>query len=226
VTTKVRTEGQLQDCLDADFAWRIKEIDHIKDQLRRASGELKPVALRSGIPLLYAHWEGFIKSAAEAFISFVAHQGHDYGDLAYCFVAHGLADHLETLEKSKKNAARAEAVRFVLSSLKQKASVPWKRAVQTRSNLNSEVFVNIASAIGLSTAPYEPRFNLIDESLLKRRNTIAHGQWLDVDEAGFLSLTEEVITLLRAFKTDLQNAASLKSYLLPRPSARQDAQSG
>ena len=80
--------------------------------------------------------------------------------------------------------------------------------------MSSKVFANIAKSIGINTQGYESRYHLIDESLLKRRNHIAHGEYLDVDSDGFRELADEILYLLRSYKTDIENAVSLKEYKL------------
>ena len=87
-------------------------------------------------------------------------------------------------------------------------------AIRTESNLSSTVFENIAMSIGVAFAPYAPFANLIDKSLLDRRNRIAHGEYLEVDEAGYSALADEVIKLLRMYKTDIENLASTGAYRL------------
>ncbi|HFG1639951.1 TPA: MAE_28990/MAE_18760 family HEPN-like nuclease, partial [Vibrio cholerae] len=74
------------------------------------------------------------------------------------------------------------------------------------------VFSNIAKSIGIDTEKYESRYNLIDEGLLNKRNYIAHGEYLDVDSDGFRNLADEILHLLRLYKTDIENAASLAAY--------------
>jgi MAE_28990/MAE_18760-like HEPN len=59
---------------------------------------------------------------------------------------------------------------------------------------------------------YLLRHNHLDESLLKRRNKIAHGEFLDVTAEEWRELADEIIMMLRHFKTDLENAASLEIY--------------
>jgi hypothetical protein len=74
------------------------------------------------------------------------------------------------------------------------------------------VFENIASSIGIKIQPYESRFKLMDESLLSRRNKIAHGEYLDLDADSWRDLADEVISLMRDFKTDMENAASTSAF--------------
>ena len=94
-----------------------------------------------------------------------------------------------------------------------RAELRAKSAIATDSNLNSAVFENIAATIGLNIAAYELRFNLIDESLLARRNRIAHGEYLDLDVGGWRNLADEVVSLLRQVKNDIENSATLSKFL-------------
>jgi len=55
---KIRTLSQLEDFLDREFSWRLKEIADLRF-LARFSGRLrKNTMVRAGVPLLYAHWGG------------------------------------------------------------------------------------------------------------------------------------------------------------------------
>lgn len=95
-----------------------------------------------------------------------------------------------------------------------RADISLSNAINTTSNLKSAVFVDIALSLGVAIAPYDTYFKLIDESLVDRRNAIAHGEYLDLDSAAFRSLADEVIKLLRMYKADLQNLASIGAYRL------------
>lgn len=99
-----------------------------------------------------------------------------------------------------------------MNELNQTAVMKIDSAIRTEFNLGSKVFANILRSIGFGTEGYEARFNLIDESLLKRRNYIAHGEYIDVEAEGFRELADEILSMLRWFKTDIENAASLEQY--------------
>ena len=50
---------------------------------------------------------------------------------------------------------------------------------------------------------------------MRRRNKVAHGDYLDLDPADFRTLADDVLQMMRDYKTDLQNAASLATYRRP-----------
>lgn len=69
--------------------------------------------------------------------------------------------------------------------------------MRTDSNLSSQVFFGIVERQGLPVRlAYESRATLIDRGLVSRRNTIAHGQCLDLNSSDFSNLREGTIYLL------------------------------
>jgi len=67
-----RTLEMLQNNLDQDFAWRIKELTTIKNRIPQKKEDLQDALIRAGITMLYAHWEGFIKNATEQYLNYVS----------------------------------------------------------------------------------------------------------------------------------------------------------
>lgn len=210
---KLQSLSRLQDYLDKDFSWRLKELADLKLAVRRPDALLRKTLIRAAVPLLYAHWEGFVKNATTAYVNFVDSQRLRYDELASCFITFGVKRRLAELSASRQAASNIATVEFFLAGLGQRANLKLSRAVDTESNLSSTVFENIAISVGLQTAPYETRYNFMDESLLKRRNTIAHGDYLNLDSVDCRKLIDGVATMLRAYKTDIENAASTSSYL-------------
>lgn len=211
--SKIRTVNQLQNKLDDEFAWRLKEIADLKSAVQQQRTITEKTLVRAGIALLYAHWEGFIRSSAEAYLNYVDDQGAKLDELTDCFVALGFKKRLGQLEGTGKLATRIAAVDFFRTAMDKRAELKTKTAIDAKSNLNSEVFQEIAKTIGLDTIGYEKRFNLIDESLLARRNRIAHGEYLDIGIDAWRGLADDVLALMRQFKTDIENAASLARFL-------------
>jgi hypothetical protein len=213
MSKKLRTASLLQDALDRDFAWRLKEIDDLRKEVRRAEATRQRSLMRAGVALLYAHWEGFIKKGADNYVNYLSCQGVPYRSLKHCFIAMGLRTHLSTIAETRKVQRSTDAIAFVLAELDKPARLPMQEAVTSESNLSSVVFENITGSIGLSAEKYKTKFHLIDESLLRQRNSIAHGEFLLVDQPAFDLLADETLLLLRWFKDDLENALAVNAHL-------------
>jgi len=215
--SKIRTIIQLQDKLDEAFSWRIQEVSIIKTSIdsRKASNDPKNKALiRAGVPLIYAHWEGFIKQSSGIYLSYVGNQGLTYRELKSCFIAFGLKRQLNEVLETKKHTKVAAAIDFIRKQLDERVNISSNSALQT-SNLSSAVFEVIAESIGIDIEPYKSKFAWIDESLLERRNKIAHGEYLDLKPTEFPAYCDNVIHLMRMFKTDIENAVAMCSYKMP-----------
>lgn len=208
---KIRNATQLQEALDSEMSWRIKEIADFK-LAAKTRPESSRTFIRAGVALIYAHWEGFIKASSESYLNFVENQGHTYKDLQSCFAVFGLKGKLTLLGNSRAARLNIEAFDFIRQELDKPARMAMGSAIDTESNLTSKVFQNIANSINISLAPYETKFHLIDESLVGRRNRVAHGEFLDLPLADFLQLSDDVLTMMRAYKTDIENAATLQQY--------------
>ena len=212
--TKIRTAEQLQDVLDEEFSWRLKEIADIRTAARSANAGLQRTLIRAGIALLYAHWEGFVKSGAVAYVTYLSDQRLRYSELQSCFVALGLKARIHEMIESNKARMNVSALEEILEK-ERRASFRWRRPFERTANLKSEVFTEIACWIGLDVARYEPKWHFIDDRLVARRNAIAHGRKseLELDEEGFRDLVAGVLELLRWFKTDIENAVSTRAFL-------------
>lgn len=81
-----------------------------------------------------------------------------------------------------------------------------------KSNLSSEVLREIAYILGLDYKEYETKAKLIDETLLKNRNEVAHGKYLLIDVEQFVELHKTIIDLLDLFSNQISNAASTQAY--------------
>lgn len=210
--SKMRTVSDVQDVLDKEYAWRLKEISDVRSMIRTADDVRQRTLIRAGIPLLYAHWEGFVKIASETYLNYVSNRRHKYNELKSCFIVWGLKGRLNELSQSGNAHRNSEIIEFILNEMDSRANIPHKGVIDAASNLSSSVFANIAFSIGISTDSYETKYHFIDESVLRRRNQIAHGDYLDVGAADYQDISDEVLGLLRTYKTDIENALNLDLY--------------
>ena len=214
---KIRTTNQLQDFLDHEFSWRLREIQDIRSAARTAAGApSQKTFIRAGVTLLYAHWEGFVKASADAYVNYLSCKGLRNSELRSCFMALGLKSRIHVLlTSSSRSTASISALDVILAELEKPANLPVGNAIDTQSNLSSAVFMDIVGWIGLDAERYSTKFKLLDESLLKRRNRIAHGKYLELDQSAFDDLVNQVLELLRWFKTDLENALATEAFVKP-----------
>jgi hypothetical protein len=122
----VRTIEQLNDFLSGELAWRKKELADLRTLVEVAAlkESRRNALLRCGVTMLYAHWEGFIKVAARAYLEHVSMQRLLYRELAPNFVAVGIRQLLNHASTSKRSRDHNALVDFFLSRL----AVPVHRA--------------------------------------------------------------------------------------------------
>src|SRR5579872_1537411 len=137
--TKIRTLEELQQNLDEDLVWRKRELATIKALVtaKSFSKEITDCHIRSGIALVYAHWEGFIKSAGSAYLTYVASQRLTYSKLTNNFIAIASKKLLNEATQSNKIAIYAKVTEFFITGLAERCN--FSTEIVTRSNLSSEV---------------------------------------------------------------------------------------
>ena len=210
---KIRTENDLQDAIDSELAWRKRELSAVRSNIASARKFAKDTAIRAGIALLYAHWEGSIKNVAAYYLEYVATLKLPYRQLK---PAIALKYDLKSFEESNKATVHTNIVRSVIQNQEIKSNIPVEGIIKTNSNLNSEIFVEIMATLGLEHSEYESSFKLIDTVLLQKRNMIAHGEHLealDLDEDRYYEIHDKILGLIQMFANQVSNAVSLKLYL-------------
>lgn len=212
---KIRTSTDLLDYISEEWSWRRKELTTLQSNIHSSRAFAKDIALRSGIALLYAHWEGFVKNVATAYLEYVSRQKLPYGDLKDNFWALAIKNDLKSFDESKKASLHNRIVAEIKSMDSEKSSIPYENVIKTNSNLKSDIFVEIMSAIGLDYSSFENDFNMLDSVLLEMRNKIAHGDnaAISLDEIRFNEIYSIIIKMMEAFRTDVENAAVNKCYL-------------
>lgn len=217
MSKSLRTLSLLQDELDAERIWRLKELSILRKKLLTGIVRNGVVTgddlalLRPCITMIYAHWEGFVKAAASAYLEFVAMQRLPHKEMLPPFLALAARRYA-----SEAGATGAEADRMIISFYRDHAEkrgyIPYKGGVDTKSNLWFNVFQEIYNSLGLPWQNYELKQKLIDTKLVSKRNAIAHGRYIDVKTADVEELFDEIIELMDKIKEQLFDAASCGMY--------------
>lgn len=211
--SKPYSEADFSDQLTQDLTWRIKEISDLKTAVLRADHTLQRVLLRALITISYAHWEGYVRFSARKYLEHVSLRKFQYGELNRQFFRNYFLPRLAAMSTSKSSLAdRCALVDEILNSSDHRFSRPNDDLINTKANLNFEIFSDICLVCCVPIQDFEDQSTFIDVVLLKRRNAIAHGEDTFVAIGDLDQLSDETIGLMRKFGNALENHVYCKDY--------------
>jgi hypothetical protein len=196
-----------------DRNWRLREISDLKTATQRSDRKLQLVLLRALVTICYAHWEGYVRFSAKKYLEHVALRKIPYGELNRQFLRNYFLPRLAALSMSKTSIEeRCNLVDEILNSSNRRFSRVNDDLINTKANLNFEVFFDICLVCGVQTARFEDESTFIDIMLLKRRNAIAHGEETLVAIDDLDEVVNGTIALMRAFGDELENSVVLQTF--------------
>lgn len=211
---KIKTKEKLQDLIDEDLAWRKKELIEVK--LHISSFHNKTM-IRMGIALLSAHFEGFVKQAANYYVCFVSSQHIEMMKLKKCFLAMSCIKSMSVCAETEKITAIERALDKCIEKYNnQTFKVSYSAEnpiIKTQSNPSSVVFKEIVNSIGLDYEPYKMMEKYIDTDLQRNRHAVVHGEKNIIDERDFMETYEHIIDIMESFKAQVIEAAELELYM-------------
>lgn len=210
---KIRTVEALDRAIDDEIVWRKRELTTTLQLAQQSSGADQRANLRSGVVILYAHWEGWIKTVAQLYVRYVNTKSIPYESLSEAFLGNALKTKMTAIEEASAPLIHNQFASFMRTGLSKGATLS-EGLVQSESNLSSHVLFDILDRLGLEKRPlYSLRAKRIDTDLVHKRNTIAHGEHLDLSLDDFRSLRKDTLELLELFTDDVRNAASMGKHL-------------
>ncbi len=136
-----------------------------------------------------------------------------YRDLDRQFVRNYFLPRLAALSTSRTSIdQRCALVDEIISSSELRFSKINKDLVNTKSNLNFDVFTDICLVCGVPICAFLDKNSFVDVFLLKRRNAIAHGEDTFVGIEDLDELTSQTVEMMRTFGDALENHVCLKHY--------------
>ena len=212
--SKPYLEADLSDQLAQDRNWRLKEISDLKSAARLADASLRTVLLRALVAICYAHWEGSVRFASRKFLEHIALKGLMYGKLDRQFLRNYFLPRLATLARSRSSVSeRCAIVDQILAATDVRFSRVNDEIINTRANLNFEVFADICLICGVPIAFFAAEETFINVVLLKRRNAIAHGEDTMIGIGDLDVLATQTISLMRGFGDALENRVYQRDYI-------------
>lgn len=211
--SKPYTESDFSAQITADRNWRIKEISDLKAAIRRGDDSLQKVLLRALITISYAHWEGYIRFSSKKYLEHVALRSHKYGELDRQFLKNYFLPRLNAFSNTKINLKdQCNLIDEILNSSNKQFRRMNEELINTGGNLKFEVLSDICLICGISIELFSDKSTFIDTILLKRRNSIAHGENAFISISDMDQIADITIELMRAFGDALENHVYMKTY--------------
>ena len=217
---KIKDLPSLEEKIDNELAWRKKELTSIKVDVESSETKEKSEqsrAIRSGIAMLYAHWEGAVKTIAEYYLVYVAGLNLKYGELKNNFLAIAMKHSLDEFKDTKKASIHNKLIDEIYAKKEESSCIPCKNIIKTDSNLKMDIFKEITATIGIDCDPYMLKKMLVDQRLLGNRNKIVHGERLEkldgISNANdYIDLHETIVELINSFAQNIKEAARNEEY--------------
>lgn len=201
--------------LESDLIWRRREILALTAMLAAATSEDEKLTLmRASLTLLYAHWEGFVKNAAQQYLNYVSENARKFSDLSDNFVWVMSKREMDLFMGTKKGSADHIAIMInVINRRKSLDKDLFRDRIDTGSNLKEKVFDNICAVIGLDVDKSKYDLDVICKRLLERRNKVAHGAFVEADLQKIERYRSAVLSAINEFTYDVLSLASTEAYL-------------
>lgn len=210
---KIKSVEKLQEVIDADVAWRKKELIEIR-MLIHITGN--PVLIRSGVALLCAHFEGFIKQASNYYVVFVSYQKKFNKELKTNFIALHLKQKLLECSNSEKTSVHMRFADHFITMINSTFFIKYtgdNPIISTHSTPSSKVFEEIVTSLGLDFSSFETKKKYIDTDLLSNRHKIVHGEKFVIDTKDFDETFRNIMWIIEKYKDIVLDAACKKQYL-------------
>lgn len=201
--------------LEDDVIWRRREILALTTMLTAAATEDEKLTLmRASLALLYAHWEGFVRNAAQQYLNYVSENSKRFSDLSDNFVWVMSKREMDLFMGTKKGSAEhIEIMMGVINRRKILDKELFKDRIDTGSNLKEKVFDNICAVIGLEPDKSKYDLKTICNHLLERRNKVAHGAFIESSASKIEKYRSAVLSAMNDFTYDIISLASSEAYL-------------
>lgn len=167
---------------------------------------LEATAAVMAIPVIYAHWEGFVKELLSLYLDHIEKQIIEPANLQPHLFSFSMKSKVKTLADSGSVDRHAEFASWMLEQLSKPVLFESKK-IDTHSNLSYENLKTICDTLFIDIKSIEDNRRHIN-ALVHRRNNIAHtGRPIQLDEEKVENDRDLVMRLIENFaKLVLDNA--------------------
>ncbi len=173
----VREERLMQE-LEAEREWRVRELRNIKLLYKEIDSELRKEDfsvsyLRMIIPMIYAHWEGFVVQSYKIVFEFINKMELSTSEVTPKILTYANNHSYNYLKGKHSFRQKCEFTKKFLDILNKNIKIEGK--IETDSNLKYEVLERLLDLFDIDANKFKGYRAKLNE-LVNIRNSIAHGE--------------------------------------------------
>lgn len=199
------------DSIQADIDWRLAELNIVNRILDSLDQKESKVILKSTIPMIYAHWEGFVVSSIKTVFTHLNSLSLNNENYCHTYLTVAYEDSLKSLDDSCGFDKRKQHLITLHDKFSKECKLPKK--LDTKSNLNFDVLRGICQKTNLNIKSFDSYKAQLNK-LLSIRNSIVHGDnahvfdsYEDIDQ--YIDLLEN---LMLDFKSEIEDLLQNEKY--------------
>jgi hypothetical protein len=188
--------------------WRDTEFSKYKINPSKVEEELW---CRMCIPMIYAHWEGFVIDSLRTLLKYLNSLNLNYQQITTKLLVVSLGDSYKSLSGKQSFHQRIIFTENFHKSLQK--VIKFKSKIETKSNLNGKVLSELCTMFDFDIQ----KFNTISDidRLVQIRNSIAHGENSFVlDQPNITQYIKAVMTATDILLEEIELFLVNKRYLL------------
>ena len=177
---------------------------------------LEQTASMMALPVLYAHWEGFVKEVVGEYIEFVEKQELEPSQAHPTIFSFAMRKRLKALIESSSIAKMTDFAMWIVNSAVGPVRFDDKSVV-TGGNLSYNNLKHLCDCLKIDVAKIEADKKKID-ALVNRRNNIAHtGRPMKLDRSDVADDAALVLRLIETFEALLKECVEAEQYRVLQP---------
>jgi len=194
-----------------DLAWREDEIVVLKTAcaLESESTPKGRSLRRAYLAMLYSHYEGFSKFAWEECLIEISKSGYPLSRLRPSLCNTFIRSEISTLRTSANSGFIDDVFSFRCKLLNQ---IPSTYENFETSNLWPNVFTDVLNQFGMSSDFVERNKSHL-KGLVGRRNEIAHGKNIGIDDNSLQDLHDSVFDVFFGFTVEIVRYCAIKGFI-------------
>ena len=208
----IKSTEELSDRLDRDLIRRKRELSSALQIVEQARPHQVGAITKASFCILYAHWEGFFRNIIRAYLEFVNAQELSYSELHPPLISICIKEKMRSIKDSRRILHYSDIVNWFTVMASDKPFLSADHAIERPQIIKYNQIEDVLALLQADPKRYITKKNIIDEKLVRTRNSISHGEYGTISRADYKDTHEQVVRIMDWLKTDVKDAAEAGLY--------------